>query len=123
MSYKLEGTSTHIGEVKYVQFIPQLAKPLFIKWLGEDIGKLIFGAHTLNANVPILLMISNEMVANINVFYSCMLNRIVGELDCTLIVTQQWHFLELDSKVIQSVIHPKNLCTTTTGGYVFGFGG
>ena len=61
-----EGASTHIGEVKYVQFIPQLAKSLLIKWLGEDIGKLIFGAHTLNANVPI----SYEMMADINVLCS-----------------------------------------------------
>ena len=73
MSYN-GGASTHIGEVKYVQFIPYLAKPLFIKWLGEDIGKLIIGAHTLNANVPFLLVISNEMVVDINVLCSCMLN-------------------------------------------------
>ena len=32
-------------------------------------------------------------------------------------------FLELDSKVIQGGFHSKNLCTTTTGGYVFDFGG
>ena len=48
---------------------------------------VIFGAHTLNANVPFLLMISYEMVADINVLCSCMLNRIVGELDSTLIIT------------------------------------
>ena len=71
------GASTHIGEVKYVQFIPQLAKPLLIKWLGEDIIKLINGAHTLNANVPFLLMISYEIVTDINVLCSCMLNQIV----------------------------------------------
>ena len=64
MSYNW-GASIHIGEVKYVQFIPQLAKPLLIKWLGEDIDKLIIGAHTLNANVSFLLMISNEMMADI----------------------------------------------------------
>ena len=64
------GASTHIGEVKYVQFIPQLAKPLLMKWLGEDIGKLIFGAHTLNANVPFLLVISYEMMADINMLCS-----------------------------------------------------
>ena len=122
MSYS-GGASTHIGEVKYIQFIPQLAKPLLIKWLGEYIGKLIIGAHTLNANVPFLLVISNEMVVDIYMLCSCMLNQIVGELDCTLIVTKQWHFLELDSKVTQSGLHPKYLCTTTTGGYVFGFGG
>ena len=113
MSYN-GGASTHIEEVKYVQFIPQLAKSLFIKWLGEYIGKLIFGAYTLNLNVPFLLMISYEIVADINVLCSCMLNWIVGQLDCTLIVTQKWHFLELDSKVIHGSLHPKNLCTTTT---------
>ena len=58
-----------------------------IQWLGEYIGKLIFGAYTLNANVPFLLVISYEMVADINVLCSCMLNQIVGQLDCTLIVT------------------------------------
>ena len=47
------------------------------KWLDEYIGKLIFGANTLNANVPFLLVISYEMVADINVLCSCMLNRIV----------------------------------------------
>ena len=65
-----EGASTHIGEVKYVQFIPQVAKPLFIKWRGEDIGKLIFGAYTLNANVLFLLVISYEMMADINMLCS-----------------------------------------------------
>jgi hypothetical protein len=59
-------------------------KPFLIQWIGEYIGKLIFGAHTLNANVLLLLMISNEMVADINVLCSCMLIRIVGELDSTL---------------------------------------
>ena len=49
-----------------------------IKWLGEYIGKLIFGAYTLNAYVPFLLVISYEMVADINVLCSCMLNRVVG---------------------------------------------
>ena len=43
----MRGASTHIGEVKYVQLIPYLAKPILIKWLGEYVGKLIFGAHTL----------------------------------------------------------------------------
>ena len=66
---------------------------------------------------------SYEMVADINVLCFCMLNWIVGQLDCTLIVTQEWHFLELDSKVTQGGLHPKYLCTTTTDGYVFDFDG
>ena len=47
-------------------------------WLGEYVSKLVFGAHTLNANVHFLLVISNEMVADINVLCSCMLNQVVG---------------------------------------------
>ena len=46
------GASTHIWEIQYVQLIPKLTKPFLIQWLGEYIGKLIFGAYTLNANVP-----------------------------------------------------------------------
>ena len=62
--------STHIGEVKYVQFIPYLVKPLLIQWFGEYIGKLIIGAHTLNTNVPFLLVISNEKMVDIYVLCS-----------------------------------------------------
>ena len=69
MSYN-GGASTHIGEVKYVQFIPYLTKPLLIKWLGEYVGKLIIGAHTLYVNVPFLLEISYEMIADINMLCS-----------------------------------------------------
>ena len=61
------GASTHIGEVKYVQFIPLLAIPLLIKWLGEYVGKLIIGANTLNYNVAFHLMISYEMMPYVNV--------------------------------------------------------
>ena len=64
------GASTHIGEVKYVQFISYLAKPILIQWFGEYIGKLIIGAHTLNANVPFLLVISCEMMEDINMLCS-----------------------------------------------------
>ena len=48
--------------------------------------------HTLNANVPFLLVISYEMMADINMLCSWVLNRVVGELDGTLIVAKQWHF-------------------------------
>jgi hypothetical protein len=34
MSYH-GGASNHIREVKYVQLILELVKPLLIKWLGE----------------------------------------------------------------------------------------
>jgi hypothetical protein len=59
----------------------------------------------------------------VNVLSSLMLNRILSHLDSTLIITKQRHILEFDSKVIQGGLHPKQLCTTTTGTNVFGLGG
>jgi len=39
MSSKYMGVhSFQVGEVKYVQFFPQLAKSLLIKWLCEDVS-------------------------------------------------------------------------------------
>ena len=64
------GASTHIGEVKYVQFIPKLSKSLLIKWLGENVGKLIIGAYTLSCNVAFHLMISYEVMSYVNVLCS-----------------------------------------------------
>ena len=40
--------SIHVGEVKDVQFISQLAKSCFIKWLGKNADELIIGANILN---------------------------------------------------------------------------
>jgi hypothetical protein len=79
--------STHIGEIKNVQFISKLAKPSLIKWLCEDIGKLIIGAHTFNGYVSLLLMISNKVMPYINMLGSRVLDQVVCHLDCTFIVT------------------------------------
>ena len=64
------GASTHIGEIKDVQFISNLAKLLLIKWLGEYVSKLIIGANTLNCNVTFHLMVSYEVMSYINVLSS-----------------------------------------------------
>ena len=86
MSYKW-GVHQHIFE-KSNMFNSFLSlQNLFSSNGLVNVDKLIFGACTLNANVPLLLMISNKMVADINVLCSCILNRIVGELYSTLIVT------------------------------------
>jgi hypothetical protein len=67
---------------------------------------LIIGANTFNANVTLLLMISYEVVSHIYVLCSLMLNRIVSELHSTFVVTKQRHWLEVDSKIPQSGLHP-----------------
>jgi hypothetical protein len=66
------GVHQHIFEKSsmFNSFLSLQNWPLLIKWLGEDISKLIIGVHTLNANVPFLLVISNEIMADIYVLCS-----------------------------------------------------
>jgi hypothetical protein len=47
----------------------------------------------------------------------------VSDLDGTLVVTKEWDLPTLHSIIHQGLLHPKELCTTTCGGYVLGFSG
>jgi len=38
---------------------------LEVSTIGENVGKLIIGAYTLNANVPFFLVMSYEMMVDI----------------------------------------------------------
>jgi hypothetical protein len=52
-------------------------------------------------------MISQEMVSYVNMFGSRMVHGIVSQLDCTLIITQEWNLTKLTTKVAQGEPHPK----------------
>jgi hypothetical protein len=65
----------------------QLAKGYVIKGLGEDIDKLFIHLIMLEDNVTIGNMISDEVVMNVYVFGSGILDGIMGNLDSTFIVT------------------------------------
>ena len=67
----------------------------------EYIGKLIFGAYTLNANVPFLLVISYEMVADINVLCSCMWTRLLVSLIALSLSHSNGTFLNLIPKSLK----------------------
>jgi hypothetical protein len=60
---------------------------------------------------------------DLNVLRLVVLNRIMSNLDGTLIVTQEWNLVAMNSIVIQRLPHPKELSTTTRHGHVLGFGG
>jgi membrane-associated PAP2 superfamily phosphatase len=52
-----------------------------------------------------------------------MLNRIISNLDGTLVVTQEWNLIAMNSIVLQRLPHPKELSTTTCRGHIVAFGG
>jgi hypothetical protein len=67
--------------------MPQFPESCFIKWLCEYIGKLVIGANIREINISSVYMIPDEMMTNLNILHLVVLNRVVGNLDCTFIIT------------------------------------
>jgi hypothetical protein len=68
-------------------------------------------------------MVTDEVVANLDMLGLVVLNRIMSDLDGTLIVTQEWHLVEVNTIILHGLPHPKKLSTTTRGRHILGFGG
>jgi hypothetical protein len=68
-------------------------------------------------------VVPDEVMPDLNVLHLVVLNWIMSNLDGTLIVTQEWNLLTMNSIVLQRLPHPKELSTTTHGGHVLVFGG
>jgi hypothetical protein len=56
------------------------------------------------------------------VFSSRVFTRVVSNLDGTLIITYEWNMVHSVTIILESLSHPKKLCTTTTGGEILRFG-
>jgi len=52
------------------------------------VGKLSFNGNELNLTVTITTMITNEVMLNLNMFGSGVLNLIFCEIYCTCVVTE-----------------------------------
>ena len=62
--------------------------------------------------------LTNEVMSNLNVFSSRMLNRIFRDVDGTGIVTIYSEML-LTNSIIKEFLHPKKLGTTATSSNIF----
>ena len=60
----------------------------------------------LNRNVTLQHMITKKMMTNLNVLCLRVLNWVVSNLDCTLIVTEERHILHVDVVVLEGLVHP-----------------
>ena len=79
--------SQHMFDIQYTQFIPQKIKSFFTQWFCKQISKLIFSTNKLNFTIFISDMVSNEMMANFNMFSPGMLNWILCKINDTGFVT------------------------------------
>jgi hypothetical protein len=68
-------------------------------------------------------MVPDEVMLDLNVLHLVVLNQIMSNLDGTLIVTQEWNLVTINSIVLQRLPHSKELSTTTRRGHILGFGG
>ena len=66
-------------------------------------------------------MISNKMMSNLNMLSAWMLNKMFGNVDGTSVVTKYKNIIHGNTKIIQLLFYPYNLCTTTTSSNIFSF--
>jgi hypothetical protein len=68
-------------------------------------------------------VVPDEEMADLNVLSLVVLNRIMRNLDGTLIITQEWNLVTMNSIILQGLPHPKELSATTRGRHILGFSG
>ena len=81
-------------------------KPFAIKRFGEQISLLIISVNELKSKSTIFDKLPNEVMSNIYVFSSRMLNRILRDVDGTSIVTIDGKMLLTNTVIKEKFLHP-----------------
>jgi hypothetical protein len=89
---------------------------------GVGVGSAVC-ALLRKVNITSIDVVPDKVMSDLNVLRLVVLNRIMSNLDGTLIVTQEWNLVTMNSIVLQCLPHPKELSTTTHGRHILGFGG
>ena len=79
--------SQYMFDIQYNQFIPQKIKSFFAQGFCKQISKLILSTNKLNFTISISDMVSNEMIANFNMFGPGMLNWILCKINGIGVIT------------------------------------
>ena len=81
-------------------------KTFAIKRFGEQVSLLIIGANKLKSENTIFDKLPNEVMSNLYVFGSRMLNRILRDVDGTSIVTIDGEMLLTNTIILEEFLHP-----------------
>ena len=60
----------------------------------------------VDGDVALQHMVTKKMMTNLDVLCLRVLNWVVSNLDSTLIVAVEWHILQVDAIVLESLLHP-----------------
>ena len=81
-------------------------KTFAIKRFGEQVNLLIIGVNKLKSENTIFNKLPNEVMSNLYVFGSRMLNQILRDVDGTGIVTIDGEMLLTNTIIIEEFLHP-----------------
>ena len=81
-------------------------KPFAVKRFGKQISLLIISVNKLKNESTIFDKLPNEVMLNLHVFSSRMLNRILRDVDGTSIVTVDDMMLLTNTIIIEEFLHP-----------------
>ena len=81
-------------------------KTFVVKRFGEQISLLIIGVNKLKSENTIFDKLPNEVMSNLYVFSSRMLNRILRDVDGIGIVTIDGEMLLTNTIVMEEFLHP-----------------
>jgi len=72
-------------------------------------------------DVSLQHMITKKVISNLNVLRPRVLYWVLRDFDGTLVVAQQRYFLQVDSVVLERLLHPEELTAASSSSNVFSF--
>ena len=87
----------------------------------EDVRLLVVRVNEFKTYDFIFHQIMDEVIENLYVFGLWVLNRILGKIYGTSVVTKHTHRFLKNPIVMKKFLHPKMLSTTTPSSYILGF--
>ena len=94
----IHGDDTNVLAKKFKLFV--------VKRFGKQISLLIISVNKLKSKSTIFNKLSNEVMSNLYVFSSRMLNQILRDVDGTDIVTVDGKMLLTNTIIMEEFLHP-----------------
>ena len=92
-----------------------------VKRFGKQIILLIIGVNELKSESTIFDKLPNEVMSNLYVFGSRMLNQILRDINGIGIVTIDCKMLLTNTIIMEEILHPQELGATATDSNVLNF--
>ena len=109
----IHGDDTNVLTKEFKMFV--------VKRFGEQVNFLIIGVNKLKSENTIFDKLPNEVMSNLYVFGSRMLNRILRDVNGPGIVTIDGRMLLTNTIIMEEFLHPLELGAIATGSDVLSF--